>query len=238
MNKRDFIKTGLIGTIGLFAIPSLVKGNSRFFKSVKKFNLPQLPFSYDALEPYLDRETLMLHHRQYHQEYTDKLNAAIQEHGIVVSTVREILQNASKYNESVLNSSGGYMNHRIFWKMLSPSGGGQASGKIAEAINADFGSFEKFKEEFAQSAGSLSGSGWVWLINQKSKLKIITTADQENPFLETLPAAKKGFPIMCLDIWEHSYYPKYQNNRSEYIDAFWNIVNWDTVNLRFNKSIL
>lgn len=237
MNKRDFIRTGLIGTIGLIAIPSLVRGNSRIFKSAKKFNLPPLPYAYDALEPYMDRETLLLHHTLHHQAYADNLNAALQEENVVVSTAREILQNASKYNKTIVNNSGGYLNHRIFWNILSPNGGGEAKGKIAEAINSDFGSFEKFKKEFTHSAKTLSGSGWVWLVNQNGKLKIITSADQENPFMETLPANKKGFPIMCLDIWEHSYYLKYQDNRSGYINAFWKILNWERVNLRFNKSI-
>jgi Fe-Mn family superoxide dismutase len=239
MNKRDFIKTGLIGTIGLVAIPSLVRGNNRLSKSLtaKKFNLPPLPYAYDALEPHMDKETLLLHHTQHHQAYTDKLNAAIQEQDIAVSNVREILENASKYNETILKNGGGYLNHRLFWKMLSPNGGGNANGNIANAINSDFGSFEKFKIEFTKSARSLSGSGWVWLVNRNGKLKIITTADQENPFMETLPSHKKGFPIMCLDVWEHSYYLKYQDNRSDYVDAFWKIINWDTVNLRFNKSI-
>jgi Fe-Mn family superoxide dismutase len=237
MNKRDFVKTGLFGTLGLFAIPSLIKGNSRYFKSVKTFELPQLPYAYDALEPFIDKETMIIHHTKHHQAYTDKFNAALQAQGIVVDNVRQILENGSKYDETILNNGGGYMNHKLFWKILAPNAGGPASGIIAEKINTDFGSFEKFKEEFTNASKSLFGSGWVWLINQNGKLKITTTANQENPFLETLSADKKGFPIFCLDVWEHAYYLKYQNRRAEYIDAFWNIVNWDTINLRFNKSI-
>jgi Fe-Mn family superoxide dismutase len=237
MNKRDFIKTGLLGAIGLLCLSSFTRLKGGNLKSVKSFKLPELPYAYDALEPYIDKETMLLHHSKHFAAYTDKFNSALLEQGIAVGNIREIIDNASKYNLEIQKNGGGYFNHRIFFKMLSPKGGGPATGKIADAINSAFGSFDKFKEEFSSSAKKQFGSGWTWLINQNGALKIINTTNQENPLMDTLPPEKRGFPVLCIDVWEHSYYLKYQNRRAEYINAFWNIVNWDTVNIRYNKSI-
>lgn len=237
MNKRDFIKTLLFGFIGLFAIPSLVKGNSRFLNLPKKFKLPPLPFSYDALEPYIDRETLIEHHSGYHQMLTNRLNTEVEQEGIDVTTVREMLMNASRYNKSAIASGSGYFNHRIFWKMLSPNGEGQPHGKFANALKENFGSIENFKENFNKAAASLDKEGWVWLINQKGRLKVVTTDEFENPFDTTLSNEKRGFPILCLDLCKHAYSIKYQNDKNEYVNVFWKILNWNTVNLRYNKSI-
>jgi len=237
MDKRDFIKTGLFGVIGLFSMPLVTKSNSRIFKSFKTFKLPLLPFSYNALEPFIDEETMKLHHLGHHKTYTDNLNAAIHSQSIQPRNIRDIFQNAPQYDKAILENGSGFLNHRIFWKMLSPNGGGQANGKIGKAIESEFGSFENFKEEFSSAANSISEPGWVWLINKNNSLKVITTTDHENPFLSTLPNSKKGFPILCLDICEHAYYLKYQNKKNDYINAFWKVINWENINLRYSKSI-
>jgi superoxide dismutase, Fe-Mn family len=237
MNKRDFLKTGLLGAIGLIGMSTFAKTKSGYSKSVKTFKLPELPYAYDALEPYIDKETMVLHHTQHHAAYTNRLNTVIQEQGVAVENMREIFDSASKYNSDILVNSGGYFNHRIFFRMLSPNGGGTPTGKVAEVINSAFGSFENFKNEFSSTAKNQIGPGWTWLIKQNNTLKVINTSGQENPFMNTLPSEKRGFPLLCLDLWEHAYLTNYKNNKEEYIQAYWNIINWDFVNKRFNKSI-
>jgi Fe-Mn family superoxide dismutase len=237
MNKRDFLKTGLLGAVGIISLSSFRKMESSFLKSKKTFEIPQLPYAFDALEPYIDKETMLLHHTKHFATYANRLNTVLRDQGVVVGKVREILDNASKYNTEILDNGGGYFNHKIFFNMLSPKGGGPATGKITNAINSGFGSFESFKEEFSSAAKNRVDEGWTWLINQNGNLKIINTSNQENPFMETLATEKRGFPLLCIDLWEHAYYPKYQNSITEYVEAFWKIVNWETVNNRYIKSI-
>ena len=234
MNKREFLKTGLIGTIGLAGIPSYAR-KKIFLSPAKEFKLPELPYKYDALEPYIDKETMMLHHQKHHAGYTAKFNAALQNAGLTPNTAIDILKEASKYNAGIINNGGGYLNHKMFWKFLSPDGGGIPDGDIAALIVRDFGSYDTFKEKFGQAAKTLFGSGWAWLIIQDNKLKITTTSNQDTPFMDTLPKDQQGFPLLNIDVWEHAYYLKYQNRRAEYVDAFWNIVNWERVNLRYKK---
>ena len=237
MNKREFLKTGLIGGLGIASIPAFGRSRNNLFKVPKEFKLPELPYAFDALEPYFDKETMEIHYSKHHAGYTEKFNAALREAGIDAENARNIFMNASKYNAAIVNNGGGFFNHRLFWRSLSPNGGGEPTGNIAPLINRDFGSFENFRETFSQAARTLFGSGWTWLINQNGTLKIVTTTNQDNPFMNTLPAKKQGFPLLCLDVWDHAYYLKYQNRRTDYIDAFWNIVNWKTVNNKLKKSI-
>ncbi len=235
MNKREFLKTGLIGAIGFGSIPLHARNKNIFSTGEKEFHLPELPYAYDALEPFIDKETMMVHHNKHHAGYTAKFNAAIREAGLSPNSAVEIMKQASKYNAAVVNNGGGYLNHRMFWKYLSPDGGGPPSGEIAALIDRDFGSFENFREQFSASAKKQFGSGWGWLIIQNNTLKITTTSNQDCPFMDTLPKDQQGFPLLNIDVWEHAYYLKYQNRRAEYVDAFWNIVNWDRVNARLQK---
>ena len=236
MNKRAFLKTGLIGSLGLMSIPAFGRTRTSLFSETKEFLLPDLPYAYDALEPYIDKETMELHHAKHHAAYTAKFNEALKAAGITADSARSILKDASKYNEAIVNNGGGYMNHKMFWKCLSPTGGGAPTDTVAHLIDRDFGSFESFRNEFSTAAKTLFGSGWAWLILQNGVLKIVTTANQDNPIMDKLPDEKKGSPLLCLDVWEHAYYLKYQNRRAEYVDTFWNIVNWSTVNNKLEKS--
>jgi superoxide dismutase, Fe-Mn family len=197
------------------------------------FDLPPLPYTYNALEPYIDARTMEIHYTKHHKGYVDNLNKAISKHPELGSkTVRELLMNLSAIpddiRQTVRNNGGGHENHSMFWKLMSPKGGGVPQGKIATEINKYFGSFEKFKEQFIEASKSRFGSGWTWLsLTPDGKLVISSTANQDNPLSEGL------VPILGLDVWEHAYYLKYQSNRSDYINAWWNIINWDQVELNY-----
>lgn len=195
------------------------------------FENPKLSYSYDALEPYIDAKTMEIHHTKHHGGYTKKLNNAIEGTPLENQSIEEILKEVSKHPTAVRNNGGGYYNHKLFWDIMSPDGGGEPSGKLMDAIKKDFGSFDKFKEEFNQAAATRFGSGWAWLINQNGKLVIASTPNQDNPLMDI--SEIKGTPILGLDVWEHAYYLKYQNRRPEYIDAFWNVVDWNKVEKRF-----
>ncbi|MEA2106239.1 MAG: superoxide dismutase [Bacteroidota bacterium] len=195
------------------------------------FKLPNLSYSYDALEPYIDARTMEIHHTKHHGGYTNKLNDAIKGTPIENQSIEEILKKVSKHPTAVRNNGGGYYNHKLFWDIMSPEGGGEPSGKLMDTIKKDFGSFDKFKEEFNQAAATRFGSGWAWLMNQNGKLVIASTPNQDNPLMDI--SEVKGTPILGLDVWEHAYYLKYQNRRPEYIDAFWSIVDWNKVKKRF-----
>jgi Fe-Mn family superoxide dismutase len=238
MDKRTFLKTSLAGIGGLISYPLYAKDKSAH--SIKgsqpgKFKLPDLPYPYDALEPYIDTKTLTIHHSMHHAAYTKKFNAAVSEAGITGKSAREILKEVSKYPVSVRNNGGGYLNHKIYWKVMSPNGGGMPQGDLLESINRDFGTFDNFKNEFSDAAKKLFGSGWTWLIVADGKLKVTSTPNQDNPIMDI--AEVQGFPILCIDVWEHAYYLKYQNRRAEYVDAFWNVINWDMVSKKFKKAI-
>jgi len=195
------------------------------------FELPKLSYSYDALEPYIDAKTMEIHHTKHHGGYTNKLNNAIEGTPLENQSIEDILKEVSKHSTAVRNNGGGYYNHKLFWDIMSPDGGGDPSGKLMDAIKKDFGSFDKFKEEFNQAAATRFGSGWAWLINQNGKLVIASTPNQDNPLMDI--SEVKGTPILGLDVWEHAYYLKYQNRRPEYIDAFWNVVDWNKVEKLF-----
>ena len=195
------------------------------------FQLPDLNYDYNALEPYIDAQTMEIHYTKHHGGYTSKLNDAIKDSELESKTIEDILKDVSKYSVGVRNNGGGFYNHKLFWDIMSGSGGGQPSGGLLEAINASFGSFDELKEKFNTAAATRFGSGWAWLINQNGKLVVASTPNQDNPLMDV--AEVKGTPILGLDVWEHAYYLKYQNRRPEYIDAFWNVIDWDQVAKRF-----
>ncbi|MBN1598939.1 MAG: superoxide dismutase [Bacteroidales bacterium] len=203
---------------------------------MRTFEIPSLPYDYDALEPYIDKETMEIHHSMHHAGYTRKFNDALQKQGLDIKTARDVLINASLYDSALVNNGGGYFNHKLFWKFLSPNGGGEPQGDLKDIIVRDFGSFGNFKDKLSTAAKTHFGSGWAWLILQKNKLQITTTLNQDSPFMDTLPSKERGFPLLGIDVWEHAYYLKYQNRRAEYVEAFWNIVNWETVLERLSKG--
>ena len=195
--------------------------------------LEPLPYSYDALEPFIDAKTMEIHHDKHHQTYVDKLNAALEKHKeLQGKKVNELLENLNKIPEeirnAVRNNGGGHANHSFFWPLLKKNI--KFDGEIAEAIKKRFGSFEKFKEEFSNAAMNRFGSGWVWLVLNNGKLEIVSTVNQDSPLSEG------KIPLLTLDVWEHAYYLKYQNRRGEYVNAFFNIINWKRVNENFSKK--
>ena len=199
------------------------------------FELPQLPYAYDALEPHFDAQTMEIHHTKHHQAYVTNLNNAIQGTDMESQSIEDILQNIAAAPAAVRNNGGGHWNHSMFWQILTPNGGGQPTGAIGEAITQSFGSYEKFKEEFTKAATTRFGSGWAWLCKQSDgSLQICSTPNQDNPLMPD--AGCKGIPVLGLDVWEHAYYLKYQNKRPDYIAAFYNLINWDEVNKRFQAA--
>ncbi|MGF2086713.1 superoxide dismutase [Enterococcus casseliflavus] len=199
------------------------------------YTLPDLPYAYDALEPYIDEETMHLHHDKHHNTYVTNLNAAIEKHPVLgEKTVEELLADFSSVPEdiqtAVRNNGGGHANHTFFWEILGPNAGGEPTGAIKEAIEETFGSFEDFKEEFKTAATGRFGSGWAWLVVKDGKLAITSTANQDSPLMDGQT------PVLGLDVWEHAYYLKYKNVRPDYINAFWSVVNWDKVNEYFAKA--
>lgn len=199
------------------------------------YTLPDLPYAYDALEPYIDEETMHLHHDKHHNTYVTNLNAAIEKHPeLGEKTVEELLADFSSVPEdiqtAVRNNGGGHANHTFFWEILGPNAGGEPTGAIKEAIEETFGSFEDFKEEFKNAATGRFGSGWAWLVVKDGKLAITSTANQDSPLMDGQT------PVLGLDVWEHAYYLKYKNVRPDYINAFWSVVNWDKVNEYFAKA--
>jgi len=199
------------------------------------FKLPELPYSYDALEPHIDAKTMEVHHSKHHAAYTSKLNEAIDGTPNANKSIEEIMGMVDQLGAAVRNNGGGFYNHSLFWKVMSPNGGGNPSGKLAEAIDSDLGGMEKFKEEFSKAGTTQFGSGWAWLlVGSDGKLKVSGTPNQDNPLMPV--ASVKGTPILGLDVWEHAYYLKYQNKRPDYIAAFWNVVNWDEVSKNYEKA--
>ncbi len=197
------------------------------------FNLPPLAYKFDALEPYIDRKTMEIHHGKHHAGYVRKLNAALAEsdpEGPDMSTLEEILSHAAELPVAVRNNAGGHWNHTLFWKVMKPGGGGAPTGTVARMIDASFGSFENMYTAFNDAALSRFGSGWAWLVVRKGMLSVASTPNQDNPLMPD--AGVKGTPVLGIDVWEHAYYLKYQNRRAEYVKAWWNLVNWEEVNRR------
>ena len=202
---------------------------------VEPFTLAALPYTYGALEPHIDAMTMEIHHSKHHATYVNNLNKALHDVKDAPSSIEEIIKNSSKYPIAVRNNGGGHYNHSMFWRLMKFNGGGQPTGKLLEAINASFGSFDDFKNKFNEAAKNIFGSGWAWLVLKKGKLEIGTTPNQDNPLMDV--SNFKGSPILCLDIWEHAYYLKHQNKRIDYINSWWNVVNWDEAANNFKKAI-
>lgn len=195
------------------------------------FELPKLPYAFDALEPHIDARTMEIHYGKHHQGYTNKLNAAIEGTDLAGKSIEEILVQG-KDKAAVRNNGGGFYNHKLFWEVMSPNGGGAPTGDIKAEIDSAFGSFDAFKEEFSTAAKTRFGSGWAWLcVNNDGKLGVCSSPNQDNPIIEGC-----GTPILGIDVWEHAYYLNYQNRRPDYVSAFFNVINWDEVNKRYNAA--
>ena len=191
------------------------------------FELPQLPYAYNALEPHIDARTMEIHHSKHHNAYTTNLNAAIAGTEMEGKTIEEILSNLDLTNGAVRNNGGGFFNHNLFWTIMSADGGGLPTGDLAAAIDADFGSFTEFKALFAKAGATQFGSGWAWLCVKNGKLEVCGTPNQDNPLMPGVACG--GTPILAMDVWEHAYYLNYQNRRPDYIEAFFNVINWTEV---------
>ena len=198
------------------------------------FTLSPLPYAHEALEPHIDTLTMQIHHGKHHQAYVDNLNKAIAGTPHENKSIEQLVKEAGSISAAVRNNGGGHWNHTFFWESLAPQAGGQPSGKLADAINAAFGSFTSFQEKFAAAGMTRFGSGWAWLIVKDGKLEICSTPNQDNPLMDI--AEVKGTPILGVDVWEHAYYLKYQNRRADYLGAFWQVINWNVMAARFEKA--
>lgn len=199
------------------------------------YTLPDLPYAYDALEPHIDERTMKIHHTKHHQGYTNKVNAALEGSDYADKPIEEVLRDINNVPEdirqNVINNGGGYANHKLFWTVMAPDGGGEPTGALADAINDKFGSFDKFKAEFTDAAKGRFGSGWAWLcVKSDGSLELLSTPNQDSPLMNGLT------PIFGIDVWEHAYYLNYQNRRPDYIKAFWNVVNWDQVSKNYEDA--
>ena len=240
MQRRKFIYA--LGAIPAVSVLGKVENHLnninnhiRSTNTMAKFELPALPYAYDALEPYIDKMTMEIHHTKHHNAYVTNLNKAIE--GSTENegkTLEQMFASISKLPAAVRNNGGGHYNHSMFWTLMKQNGGGKPSGKIADAINSAFGSFDEFKAKFSTAAATRFGSGWAWLVVQDGKLVVSSTPNQDNPLMDV--AEVKGTPVLGLDVWEHAYYLKYQNKRPDYIENWWNVVNWDKVNELFSKA--
>ena len=199
------------------------------------FQLPNLPYAYDALEPYIDARTMEIHHTKHHNGYTTKLNGAIQGTALEGKSIEEILTNLDRSNTAVRNNGGGFFNHCLYWEVMSPNGGGSPDGDLKSAIDQSFGSFESFKDTFSSAAGSRFGSGWAWLcVHKGGKVEVCSTPNQDNTLMPDVGCG--GFPILGIDVWEHAYYLHYQNRRPDYIEAFFNVINWNKVSASYEAN--
>lgn len=199
------------------------------------FELPNLPYEVNALEPHIDSRTMEIHHGKHHAAYVNNLNNALAGHEAASHSLEEIMANISKHSPAVRNNGGGHYNHSLFWSVMAPNGGENPSGKLAQAIDADLGGMDAFKEAFSQAAATRFGSGWAWLVVSNGKLKVCSTPNQDNPLMDI--AEVQGTPILGLDVWEHAYYLNYQNRRPDYIKAFFNVINWAEVEKRYLSAL-
>lgn len=198
------------------------------------FTLPPLPYAFNALEPHIDAQTMQIHHDKHHQAYVDNLNKAIAGTENENKSLEQLIASAGKISPAVRNNGGGHWNHSFFWEILGPNAGGQPSGKLAEAINQTFGSFDALKEKVNTAGATRFGSGWAWLIVKDGKLEVTSTPNQDNPLMDV--AEVKGTPVLGIDVWEHAYYLKYQNRRPEYLTNIWNVLNWNKIAEHFDKA--
>lgn len=204
------------------------------------YELPQLPYAYDALEPHIDARTMEIHHTKHHQAYVDNANKALEGTEFASLSVEELItkldQVPADKKGALRNNAGGHANHSLFWTVMGPQASGQPSGELADAINAAFGSFDAFKEKFEDAAKTRFGSGWAWLVVKDGALAVVSTANQDSPLMGEAIAGVSGTPILCVDVWEHAYYLNYQNKRPDYLKAFWSVVNWDEVARRYTAA--
>jgi len=198
------------------------------------FELPQLPYAYDALEPHIDARTMEIHHSKHHNAYVTNLNAAIAGTDLEGKSIEDLMKNLDMNNMAVRNNGGGHYNHTLFWEIMSPNGGGLPTGELATAIDAAFGSFDAFKAEFSKAGATRFGSGWAWLCVKDGKLEVCSTPNQDNPLMPGVACG--GQPILGMDVWEHAYYLHYQNRRPDYMEAFFNVINWTEVAKRFEVA--
>jgi Fe-Mn family superoxide dismutase len=211
-----------------------VNFNTNFNKNIMAFELPQLPYAYDALEPHIDARTMEIHHSKHHNAYTTNLNAAIAGTDLEGKSIEEILKNLDMTKMAVRNNGGGFFNHNLFWTVMSPNGGGLPTGELLAAIEKDFGSFEEFKTAFSKAGATQFGSGWAWLCVKDGKLEVCGTPNQDNTLMPGIGCG--GTPILAMDVWEHAYYLHYQNRRPDYIEAFFNVINWAEVTRRYDLA--
>ena len=204
------------------------------FIKIMSFELPQLPYAFDALEPHVDARTMEIHHGKHHAGYTNNLNAAIADTENEGKSIEDILKNLDMNNAALRNNGGGVYNHSLFWSVMSPNGGGLPTGELADAINEAFGDFDTFKSAFSKAAATRFGSGWAWLCSTNGKLDVCSSANQDNPLMPSIGCG--GVPILGIDVWEHAYYLNYQNRRPDYVSAFFNVVNWEEVSARYAAS--
>lgn len=240
MNRRKFIySAAAIGASAVIepyakSLINLSNNKNRSEITMGKFELPALPYAYDALEPYIDKMTMEIHHTKHHNAYITNLNKAVEGTEMEGKSLEDLMANISKYPAAVRNNGGGHWNHSFFWTLMKKNGGGEPTGAFADAIKSAFGSFADFKTQFGNAGATRFGSGWAWLVKQNGKLVIGSTPNQDNPLMDV--SELKGTPILGLDVWEHAYYLKYQNRRPEYIENWWNVVNWDEAAKRFSEA--
>lgn len=240
-SRRNFLKRSAALALGAIAATTVV--NKAFASNIpteektlspegEKFSLPPLPYAYDALEPHIDKLTMEIHHGKHHQAYVNNLNKALEtiDNDVLTGaiTFSEIFKKIDELPVAVRNNAGGHYNHSLFWTLMKPNGGVEPKGVLANAIISAFGSFSEFKKQFAEASMKRFGSGWAWLIVSNGKLLITSTANQDNPLMQTKSIEMKGTPLLALDVWEHAYYLKNQNRRADYIASWWNVVNWET----------
>ncbi len=210
--------------------------NANQNQTFSKLEFQALPYSYDALEPFIDKQTVEIHYSKHHKAYFDNFVNAIKGTDLETIDIIDILKNISKYSVVVRNNGGGYYNHNLYWSVMKASGGGLPTGKLSDAITKSFASFDEFKKQFSDAGKARFGSGWAWLcVDDKGNLFVCSTPNQDNPLMDI--SEKKGTPLLAMDVWEHAYYLKYQNKRLDYIDAFWNLVNWDEVAKRYENTL-
>ena len=198
------------------------------------FTLPQLNFSYDALEPYIDARTMEIHHSKHHQGYTNKLNSALESADLDFDSIEDLLAKIDMKNMALRNNAGGFYNHKLFWEIMTPSSNSEMSPELNDAIEKSFGTFQEFKSQFSSAAASRFGSGWAWLCVKDGELEICSSANQDNPLMPMIGCG--GIPILGIDVWEHAYYLNYQNRRPDYINAFFEVINWGVVSNKFDKA--
>jgi Fe-Mn family superoxide dismutase len=234
MHRKRFIQALTVGFIGL-NMRSLAGPFTILKAAAPGFTLPALPYDYSALEPFIDKTTMEIHHDKHHQGYVNNLNAAVKGTPLETENIETILAQISKQSAAVRNNAGGHYNHSFFWKIMTPNGQKKPVGALAEAIDKTFGSFDKFKEAFDKAALTRFGSGWAWLVSANGKLTICSTPNQDNPLMDI--AEVRGTPVIALDVWEHAYYLHYQNKRADYINSWWNIVNWQEAEDNYKASM-